>query len=168
MASYGVAIIIITAAVAAVYVIGMSSKTLFSQECTGSSGFGCGPFFLNYSGVLNITLQQAIGGDITIYGLACSSAISSTSVNSLPDYGNKYVTNSIIFYPTGASPGTGERIYTGGSLQFDVNCYDSSGIATKANESGNDFIGYIWANYSISGQSAKITQTIATIEAKYV
>jgi hypothetical protein len=168
MASYGVAIIIITIAVSAVYAISTSNKSVFAQQCTGSSGFACGPFFINSSGVLNITLVQATGGDINIYGLACSSAINSSSENYTPNFGNIYVTNSIDYYPPGASPDTGVRIYTGSSEEFSMYCYSAYGTATMKSAGGGDFVGYIWANYSLPGEKARTTQLIATIDAKYV
>ncbi len=167
MASYGIAIVVIIAAIAAVYTISTSNKSVFSQNCAGSSGFACGPFALNSSGVLNITLEQATGSEVTVYGVACSSDISSTTSNTLPEYKNVYVTNSIDYYPLGGSPGTGATIYTGESHTFLVYCYTASQLATKANESSGEFLGYVWANFSVSGKPGSITQLIATIQADY-
>lgn len=167
MSSYGIAIIIIVTAMAAVYSISTSNKQVFSQICSGSSGFACGAFELNSSGALNITLQQNTGADITVYGLACASAINSSSSASLPQNRNVYVTNNAAYYPTGDGPGAGITIYTGSGHQFQMYCYSSSQKATQVNESGNDFVGYIWANFSIAGRQGKITQLIAAIEAKY-
>ncbi len=167
MSSYGIAIIIIIIVMTAVYTLSTSNKHIFAQSCSGSSGFACGPFSLNSLGVLNITLQQATGGDITIYGLACSSTISNTASNSLPGYGNAYVTNSIAYYPAGGSPGTGAVVYTGSGRQFLLYCFSASQEASKANSSGGDFIGYLWANFSISGRPGRITQLVATVEARY-
>ena len=168
MASYGIAIIIITVAVAAVFVASTSNKKVFAQSCTGSSGFACGPYFLNSYGALNITLIQATGGDITIYGLACASTISGTTANELPGYGNVYVTSNTNYYPSGYAPGhSGNTIYTGSSATFLLYCYGAGSKATYLNESGENFIGYIWANFSLPGSKKKVTQLIATIDAEY-
>ncbi|MCL5427656.1 MAG: hypothetical protein M1321_00535 [Candidatus Marsarchaeota archaeon] len=167
MSSYGMAIIIIVTAVTAVYSISTSSTHVFSQSCAGNSGFACGPFELNSSGVLNITLQQDIGADITVYGLACTSSINNTGTETLPAYRNVYVTSNTYYYPAGSSPGAGVTINTGSGHQFQIYCYTASQKATRVNESGNDFVGYVWANFSIAGRQSDIIQLIATVEAKY-
>ena len=56
MASYGVALIIIMAALAIIYKLSISGQDVFTPYCTPSPGFACNFYGMNQSGVL--TLQM--------------------------------------------------------------------------------------------------------------
>lgn len=170
MISYGVVIVIIVAALVAVYLISTPTKQAFTtQQCVASSGFSCGYVFLYFNGIMNISIVQATGGDITVYGIACSSAINSTNTQLIiPAYGNIFTTNGVSYYPTGFSPGaSGVRITSGAAHTFLLNCYNSGGVAT-APYGTTSFTGYLWLNYSLPGTSTKITQLVGAISTEYI
>ena len=163
MASYGIALIVIIVAVAVLYIISNSNSNIFQQTCTAYSGFSCSSFFLSNNGILNITLSQAIGGEIQVNAASCSSAISSTGSN--PEYGNYNVFNSIYYYPTSEFSNSID-VYTGSSSSFLLYCYGPSGVATSQQQ-GSQFIGYIWLNYTILNTNVKTTQLVAAITVQY-
>ena len=163
MTSYGVALIIIIIAMAVIYKVGFLNSSLTPVSCTGFSGFSCGAFAINSSGVLSIYLYQATGGKIIINAISCSSAINASGDK--PAYGNFYVTDNSIFYPPGnAIPSNGIPLYSGSGTSLVVNCYDSAGIATGS--LGSAFFGYVWLNYTVPGY-ATVTREVATFTSKY-
>ena len=163
MASYGIALIIIIAAVSVIYIVSSSNSDIFQQSCTAYSGFSCGSFFLTQNGVLNITLAQATGGNVLVNGIACSST--QASGGDVPAYGNYDVFNSFYYYPNNEFA-NGVYINTGSSASFDLYCYDSSGVAISSTNAGA-FVGYIWLNYTILGTNVKTTQLVASFTAQY-
>ncbi len=168
MISYGVAIVIIVAALAAVYFISAPTKQAFtSQECVATSGFACGYMFLYFNGIMNISIVQATGGDITIYGIACSSTLNGSTSSPTPTYGNIYTTNTVAYYPSGSSPGTGVKIFSGASHNFLIYCYNQGGRATSAGGQ-TTYAGYLWINYSLPGTGTKVTQLVAALSAEYI
>ena len=163
--SYGVAILIITISLIAVIKLGILNPILTPVSCTPSPGFSCGYFYITQNGILTINMSQAIGGTMTIQGIACSSNYNQSG--DFPEYGNAYVTGNSVYYPTGSSPGSGITMYSGTSKTFEVYCYDPNGKATGG--IGNLFYGHIWFNYTITGSGYNpTTEGIATFTSGYV
>lgn len=168
MVSYGIFIIIIAVALVVIYSISTSTHQGFSQQCVTSSGFSCGSMFLFFNGLMNISIVQATGGDINVYGIACSSSINTTTTQELPRYGNVQTTNAIQFYPSGQSPGTGVKMFTGTSKSFSLYCYGPNGLASFVSGGPGSYVGYIWMTYSLPGTATRTTQLIAALNAQYV
>ena len=79
--SYGIALIIITIAVAIIYKIVVTAPNLTSYTCSAAPGFSCDFYALSANtGVFTISMSQATGGLIVINGAACSSQINATGV----------------------------------------------------------------------------------------
>ena len=97
--SYGIALIVIAIAIAAIYKTSILSPTLSSYTCTAVPGFSCDAYALNATGALTVTLSQATGGPIIINGVACASQ--SNQLATAPQFGNICVTNTVAYYPTG-------------------------------------------------------------------
>ncbi len=163
MASYGLALIIIIVAVALIYIIGNSNNNVFQPSCVSYSGFSCGAFFINNSGILNINIAQNTGADLLIKGIACSTTPS--SAGDFPEYGNTGVYNSIYYYPN-ADLANGINVNTGSSVTLELYCYNAQGVATQALQ-GTQFSGYVWINYSVIGTDQNETSLMASLTAIY-
>jgi hypothetical protein len=163
MASYGLALIIIIVAVATIYIVGNSNNNVFQPSCVPYSGFSCGAFFINSSGVLNLNIAQNTGADILIKGVACSTTPSSTG--DYPEYGNTGVYNSIYYYPN-AEITNGININTGSSTTLQLYCYNAAGVATEELQ-GSQFSGYVWINYTILGTKQNETSLVASLTVIY-
>lgn len=160
--SYGIALIIISIAVAVIYKVTILSPVLSVSTCTASAGFSCESFALNRSGILTLQLSQATGGTITVNGAACSTQQNNTG--NQPAYGNIKITNTIAYYYGSNSPGTGVTVYSGSSNTLVLYCYNPSGIATGI--LGNGYLGFVWLNYTVTGYGS-VTQQVATLSVKY-
>ncbi|MGC8676438.1 MAG: hypothetical protein ACP5T3_02905 [Candidatus Micrarchaeia archaeon] len=160
--SYGIALIIVSIAIAVIVKLAFLTPTLSTSTCTPEPGFACQYYAINTSGTLTISLAQDIGSAISVHGIACSTSANNTG--NKPMFGNIYVTNSIAYYPPSNSPGTGIVVYSGEAYTFNVNCYGAGGIAKG--KLGNSFIGYLWLNYTLQGYG-QITQQIAAIDLRY-
>ncbi len=162
LVSYGIAIIILTIAIAVIYNLGLLNPLFTPVSCTPAPSFSCGLFYINQNGILYINISQSVGSTITVQGLSCSTAYN--SVSDTPEYGNIYTSNSASYYPTGESPNNGITFYSGSSNTFVVNCYGPGGIVSGA--LGNIFFGHVWLNYTIP-QYGSVTQSIAAVTVKY-
>lgn len=164
LASYGIAIVIMLVAISVLFLLIPSTSYIFPEQCVPAPGFACGYYSLDKTGILTISLSQAIGGTITINGAACSSQL---TTNSLPQYGNTYVTDNTLFYPQGSNPGAGLAVPSGGSVILYMYCYGPNGIATSR-FTGGSYSGYLVLNYTISSTNLNTTQTIASLQLQYV
>jgi hypothetical protein len=160
--SYGIALLVIAIAIEIMYGLGVLNTSLIPVSCSAYTGFSCGPYFISAnSGVMTITLSQSIGGPITINGAACASQKNASGDR--PKFGNVYVTNNALYYPTALRPG-GNVIYSGGTYTFGINCYNGGGLATGF--LGRVFYGFVWLNYTVSGYGA-FKQGVAIVSVKY-
>ncbi|MEM3781486.1 MAG: hypothetical protein QXT43_00790 [Candidatus Micrarchaeaceae archaeon] len=160
--SYGIALIIISIAIAVIVKIGFLTPVLSTATCTPGPGFACQYYAINTTGILTIDLAQAIGTPITVHGIACSSIPNVTG--NRPMFGNIHVTNSSTYYPAGYAPGTGISMYSGASQAFRVYCYGSTGLGKG--DLGDSFIGYLWLNYTVPGYG-QTTQEVAELNLRY-
>lgn len=162
MASYGIGIIIIVISIAIIYRIAITNTVLATPYCTPNPGFGCGFYAINSSdGVMVLRMSQALGSQITINGVSCSTAQNDTGVG--PKYGNVHTTNSSLFYPTGQQPG-GRVMYSDNYTILYMYCYDSDGVSKQSY--GRLFSGYVWLNYTIQDYVPQ-TQRIMIVSALY-
>ena len=166
MISYGVALLVITIAIAIVFQIGLFNPQLAPTYCDASPGFSCLNYNLNSTGGLTITLSQAVGGTITIVGAACSSQANALSVS--PAFGNAGVipySKGPQFYPTNSLKNN-IVMYSSSTSAMTMYCYGPAGRA--GGQKGNSFTGFVWLNYSVSDMPATNSiQQIAAISAKY-
>ena len=160
--AYGIALIIVSIAIAVMVKLMFLTPTLAISTCTPQPGFACQYYSISTNGILTISLAQDTGTPIDIEGLACSSLPNTTG--NKPAYGNIYVTNSIAYYPPSNSPGTGIILYPGAAQTFNLYCYSSGGIAKGY--VGGSFIGYLWLNYTVPSYG-KITQQVASLNLRY-
>ncbi|MGC8547523.1 MAG: hypothetical protein ACP5MC_00780 [Candidatus Micrarchaeia archaeon] len=162
LSTYGIALIIISIAIAVIVKIGFLTPTLSTSTCTPEPGFACEFYAINTSGVLEISLAQATGSQLILHGFACSTLPNTTG--NKPMFGNIYVTNSIAYYPSGDAPVNSITMYSSTAQTLYVNCYGPGGIAKG--HIGNSFIGYLWLNYTVPGYGT-ITQQAATLDLRY-
>lgn len=162
LTTYGIALMIIFIATAVIYNVSIVRPALATSTCTAAPGFACEAYTLNTVGVLDLTLSQATGGEITILGAACSS-LPGASGNK-PAYGNFNVINSITYYPIGSAPGNGINVYSGESNSMYMYCYGPGGVATGS--LGTGYNGYVWLNYTIPTYG-NVVQQVAIISLKY-
>ncbi len=159
--SYGIALLIIGIALLVIYQIGILNPTLSPVQCVPVPGFSCGFFYINSSGIITINLAQDIGTQVTINGAACSTTY---TLNSLPQYGNLYVTSNSQYYPPSNDP-SGDVMYSSSNTTIRMNCYSGPGDMAGG-QIGNLFFGHIWINFTIP-QYGRITESVATVTAKY-
>ncbi len=162
--SYGIAMVMIALGLVIIYRLGVLNPLLTPVSCIPLAGFSCSTISMNSThGSMAITISQALGGPITVNGVACSTNQNSTG--DWPEYGNIGVTKSSAFYPSGQSPpSSGTVMYSDTSSAFQVFCYGPSGAATGS--AGSLFFGSIWMNYTIAGYGTT-RQTVMTVTAKY-
>ena len=163
LATYGIALIIITISMGVAYQIGLANGYAFSASCTPAPGFTCEYYALNSNGILEITMAQATGGDIQINGMSCSSAINGTGGGGRPKYGNVWVSNSFKYYPYQVPSGL---VNTDTKKTFYVYCYNGGGIA-KPVSSTDSYSGFLWLNYTIPATGTNVIQTVASLQLKY-
>lgn len=159
ISSYGVAIIIMTIAIAVLYKTSVLSPSLAGSSCTGVQGFSCDAFAINaVTGVLTVSLSQATGGPIYVNGAACSSLGSGTG--SGPQFGNLGVTGNSLYYPNGnwLNGGAVNTIYSGSNATMMVKCFSSASGSAAAGSVGNSFLGYLWLNYTVPSYGNTIQQ----------
>lgn len=159
--SYGIALLIIGIALIVIYQIGVLNPILTPVQCIPVPGFSCGFFYINSSGVLTVNLAQDIGTAITINGAACSTTY---TLNSLPQYGNMYVTSNSQYYPPNNDP-SGDMLYSSSNMTIKLYCYNGPG-SIASGQVGNLYFGHIWINFTIP-QYGSITESVATLTAKY-
>ncbi len=162
LTAYGIALLVVTIAIAIIIKVSFLSPVLSTSTCTPSAGFSCEFYSINTSGVLTITLAQATGATLTIHGIACSSLLNTSG--DLPMYGNIFVTPNLAYYPPKGQLGSGVEMFSDTSHTFYVNCYTAHGLAKSS--IGDTFIGYLWINYSMPGYGQTI-QEIASLNLKY-
>lgn len=164
--SYGVALIIVTIAIAVVYKTSILTPSLTTSSCTPTPNFSCDSFAMRSNGILTVSISQATGGPITINGAACSSQLNSTG-GSGPQFGNVRVTGQSFYYPTAywlggaAAPGS---VNSDSNVTMTLTCYSSVGAASGT--LGNSFIGYVWLNYTVPGSSNTV-QKVASLTVLY-
>lgn len=164
LASYGIAIVIIIIALAVAFEVSNGTTYAFESQCTALAGFSCGYYAINNNGILTISLEQATGGNIAVYGIACSTQETS---NSLPSVGNIHVANTIAYYPPSDEPPAGGVIIpSSGQNTFNLYCYSPTGISTSS-VSGGVFVGYLWLNYTIANTQFRTMQQVATLQMEY-
>ena len=165
--SYGLIVLVIAIAVYAVLSLGIFNLSAVPLQCAANPSFACSVALLHTDGNLTFVLTQATGGQISINGVACSTAPNATS--NLPAYGNIHVVDPITetghFYNSmGAFHGT---IYSGSQAMLEAICWGPYGQATGS--IGEVFEGYIWINYTYAGLpgSYNIYERVAQFTAKY-
>jgi hypothetical protein len=160
--SYGIALVIVTIAIAVIYKTSILSPSLVTSSCSPIPGFSCDAYAINaITGVLTVTLSQATGGPININGAACSSLGSSSG--SGPQFGNLGVTGNTLYYPGGVAPSS-NTVYSDSGATLQLNCYSSAGLASGP--VGNSFIGYLWLNYTVPSYGNTIQQ-VASLNLVY-
>jgi len=163
LVSYGIVIIVLVVAIAAISSIILTQPG--TPSCTAPPGFSCAYLAINKSGVLEAKISQALGTQITLNGAACSALQNSSGDN--PQYGNPRVGNILSAYPL--NYGTlipGNSMYSGSSYIFYVYCYGPGGqVATGT--LGSQFNGYLWINYTIPGYKKSQVQKVAFFTAEY-
>jgi hypothetical protein len=161
LSSYGIAIVIMTIAIAVIYKTSILSPSLVSSSCAAVSGFSCDAYAINsITGVLTVTLSQGTGGPMTVNGAACSSLVS--GVGSGPQFGNLAVTGNTLYYP-GVAP-SANTIYSDAGTTLQLYCYSSAGVAKSP--LGSSFIGYLWLNYTVTGYGSTV-QEVANLDLIY-
>jgi hypothetical protein len=160
--SYGIALVIVTIAIAVVYKTSILSPSLVTSSCSAIPGFSCDVYTIQaLTGILTVTLSQATGGPISVNGAACSSLGSSTG--SGPQFGNVGVTANALYYP--GSPPSSNTIYSDSGTTLQLYCYTSSN-AIASGSVGNSFIGYLWLNYTVPNYGNTI-QEVASLNLVY-
>ncbi|MGC8622468.1 MAG: hypothetical protein ACP5SJ_02990 [Candidatus Micrarchaeia archaeon] len=166
MVSYGIAIMIITIALYIIFSLGVFNPKLASQQCTPSPSFICLSYSINKTSSFSIILSQSTGGTMYITGVACSSAVNSTS--NIPAYGNVHVLPYSLapqYYPNNALQ-NGAYLYSDNETLLQVFCYNSKGKA--ASSLGYTFTGYLWINYTFSNlPSVHYISKVASFTASY-
>lgn len=164
--SYGIAIVIITAALFIIANLGAFNATISPESCTPAPSFSCVSYSLNTTGALSVVLLQATGGTITISGVACSAGVNSTgnapatgNVHVLPDSGA-----SAVYYPANAIQNP--SLPTSNATLVSAYCYRAGG-AKASGALGNTFTGYIWLNYSYSNLPGYTVEQVASFSVKY-
>ena len=161
LSSYGIAIVIVTIAIAVIYKTSILSPSLVASSCAAASGFSCDAYAINgITGVLTVTLSQGTGGPITINGAACSSLVSGPG--SGPQFGNLAMNSNALYYPSGAP--SANTIYSDAGATLQLYCYSSSGVAKSP--LGSSFIGYLWLNYTVPGYGSTV-QEVASLDLIY-
>ncbi len=127
--TYGWAILIISIALSALYMMGLFSPSSYvSSTCIFPADFSCLEDFMSTSGVLTINIAQSTEAPIDITGIGCNSNVSLAHMTS-------YVGSSAIYVPIGGN-------YSFGSVQ----CYSGSG--PYSGSVGSIFHGYVIMNYT--------------------
>ncbi len=163
LASYGLAITVMLLAFVSIYEIALSPNNP-AVFCTPSPGFNCNFMSVNSVGIMTAKFSQALGTQITINGVACSSQQSGGA--DMPKYGNINVANTITYYDTQQSYPPGNVIYSGSYYIFYVNCYNNAGGGLATGKVGQPFTGYLWLNYTVPNYGQQ-TQKIATFSTLY-
>ncbi len=162
LVSLGLGILVLSVSLFIIFSISVNAPAQASPNCASVPGFSCGFYSLSSNGVLAINLAQALGGNLKINGIACSSQFNSSGNG--PLYGNSWVTANSLYYPATFNPPV---VYTDTYDTFNVYCFNSGGLA--AGPLGNYYTGYLWLNYTIEGSSGfsnKIEQVVS-LTAKY-
>ncbi|HUY70129.1 MAG TPA: hypothetical protein VMV00_01005 [Candidatus Baltobacteraceae bacterium] len=166
MVSYGVALLVITIAIAIVFQIGLFNPQLAPTYCDASPGFSCLNYNLNSTGALTVTFSQAIGGTLTIVGAGCATQANGITVS--PAFGNVGVipySTGAQFYPTNALKND-IVMYSSSTSSMTMYCYGPSGKV--GGQKGNSFTGFVWLNYSVSSMpTTNSIQQVAAVSAKY-
>ena len=164
--SYGIAIVIITAALFIIANLGSFNASLSPESCTPSPAFSCVSYSINTTGVLSVVILQATGGTITINGFACSSEQNTTG--DAPATGNSFVLpdsgSGTSFYPANAIPNP--SLPTSNATLVSAYCYTNSGARATGNL-GNTFTGYAWLNYSYSNLPGHTIEQVVAFSVKY-
>jgi hypothetical protein len=161
LTSYGVALVIITAAL--IVVINVALNPPADIAYTSPPGLTMDFIGLNTSGAVVVKLSQSLGSQITINGVACSSRQSSTGNN--PAYGNTAVNSLGEYYPT-VYYSPGNVVYLGTYAIVSAYCY-KAGNARAYGNLGSTFTGYLWINYSVPGYAPQIEEA-ASFTAPYL
>ena len=167
--SYGVAFIIISAAIYIIMTSGIFNPTVIPENCVPSPSFVCDSYGINATGAMVIKLSQATGGTINVTGVACAVNSNSTDEN-LPETGNINIlgySGDSGSYPPGTFTSNGVIIYSDGYGILNAYCYATNG-AIDSQPLGNSFTGYIFINYTTSGLPSQHTLIkVASVTMKY-
>jgi hypothetical protein len=127
--TYGWAILIISIALSALYMMGLFSPSSYvSSTCIFPADFSCLEDFMSTSGVLTINIEQSTEAPIDITGIGCDSNVSLA-------YMTAYTGSNAIYVPIGGN-------YSFSSVQ----CYSGSG--PYSGSVGSIFHGYVIMNYT--------------------
>ncbi len=146
MVSYGIAILIVAISLYIVLRVGVFSGQLAQPVCTPAPSFACGAVAIAANGLMTLSFTQAIGGQINITAVGCSTGINVTG--NLPQYGNTKMQQYSVapqYYP-GTALQYGLKVYSDASALVSVYCYNGGGMATG--NLGNTYTGYVWFNYT--------------------
>ncbi|MCL5679819.1 MAG: hypothetical protein M1465_00550 [Candidatus Marsarchaeota archaeon] len=167
--SYGVAFIIIAAAVYIIMSSGIFNPTIVPSNCVPSPSFVCDSYGINSTGAMIIKLSQATGGTINVTGVACAVNSNATDEN-LPETGNINIlgySGDPGSYPSNTFTSNGVLIYSDGYGVLNAYCYDTNG-GIDAQPLGNSFTGYIFINYTTTGLPSQHTLIkVASVTMKY-
>ncbi|MGC8651797.1 MAG: hypothetical protein ACP5UH_00900 [Candidatus Micrarchaeia archaeon] len=127
--TYGWAILIISIALAALFMMGLFSPSSYvTSSCIFPADFSCLQDFMSTSGVLQINIEQSTESPIEITGIGCNSNVSLAGMTQLTG-------SSEIYLPIG------------GNYSFsNVQCY--SGSSAYSGSPGSIFHGYVILNYT--------------------
>jgi hypothetical protein len=159
--SYGLAIIVITVALASIALIAFRPQP--SNFCASSPGFSCNYISINSTGILTAKFSQALGQQIIINGASCADQQGSSQ--DAPRYGNIDTNSLSTFYPAKPLFPPGNIIYSGSSYIFYIYCYRGGAIAKGS--PGTVFSGFMWLNYTLPSSGLSYTQEIASFSTQY-
>jgi len=126
--TYGWAILIISIAIATLYMMGLFSPSSYvTSTCVFPADFSCLEDFMNTSGMLTINIEQSTVGPIEITGIGCNSNITLLNMQ-------QFTGSNAIYVPIG------------GNYTFSVQCY--SGSTPYSGTPGSIFKGYVLLNYT--------------------
>ncbi|MCL4404941.1 hypothetical protein M1583_03055 [Candidatus Marsarchaeota archaeon] len=167
--SYGVAFIIISAAIYIIMTSGIFNPTIIPENCVPAPSFVCDSYGINSTGAMVIKLSQATGGTINVTGVACSVNPNNTDED-IPATGNVNIlgySGDPSSYPPSTFTANGVRIYSDGYGVLNAYCYGSNG-AIDSQPLGNSFTGYIFINYTTTGLPSQHTLIkVAAVTMKY-
>ncbi|MEM0149283.1 MAG: hypothetical protein QXW10_00080 [Candidatus Micrarchaeaceae archaeon] len=126
--TYGWAILIISIALSALYMMGLFSPSSYiSSTCIFPADFSCLQDFMASNGTLSINVEQATESPIEITAIGCNSNVTDANMQ-------LYTGSNAIYIPIG------------GNYTFNVPCY--SGSALFSGSPGSLFKGYVIINYT--------------------
>jgi len=126
--TYGWAILIISIALAALYMMGLFSPSSFiTSSCIFPADFSCLQDFMSTNGVLTVNIEQSTEAPIDITAIGCNSNVTLANMQ-------QYQGSSAIYVPIG------------GNYTFNIQCY--SGSTQFSGSPGSLFKGYVIMNYT--------------------
>jgi len=136
--TYGWGIVVISLALIAVFSSPLFSNVFYSKYCYISPGFACSQFIVNSTGNLSIMLTQAIGLNVNITQIACS-----TSAASPLPAPNQWINVNI-------------PLITGTSKRINFPCFVQDSTTPFKPKIGDLVTLGAWLKVSVPGQSSPI------------